>query len=154
MLFLQFWYFELVCFSFPLSELCFHCVLHYFHGLQLFLAGKSRGRDKTTPSCLDWMSCHKILLSSCINNVEITIEFFMYRQVGILFHLSLLLSLNLLYSSHKRPMNLRDGVLRQEKMTLLGELADLEDGTLMSQNNHLLRSGCQVRLWIRDGGRR
>ena len=36
--------------------------------------------------------------------------------------------------------------------TLFGKPADGEDGRLMSQNNHLTGSGCQVILQIRDGG--
>ena len=37
-------------------------------------------------------------------------------------------------------------------MTLLGKLADGEDGRLTSQNNHLMTSGCQVLLQNRGGG--
>ena len=46
-------------------------------------------------------------------------------------------SASVLCSPHNRPVNLRDEVSRQGIVTLLGELADREDGKLMSQNNHL-----------------
>ena len=36
-------------------------------------------------------------------------------------------------------------------MTLSEEPADREDGKLMSQNNPLVGSRCQILLWIRDG---
>ena len=42
-----------------------------------------------------------------------------------------------LCSLHDRPVNPRDEVLRQEE-TLVGELADQQDGRLAPQNNHLI----------------
>ena len=37
-------------------------------------------------------------------------------------------------------------------MTLFRKSADPEDGRLMSQNNHLVGSGCQILLLNRVGG--
>ena len=45
-----------------------------------------------------------------------------------------------LCSPDKRPMNPRFKVLKARDRTLFGELADQEDGRLMSQNNH--------RVWV------
>ena len=48
-----------------------------------------------------------------------------------------MLSPSSLCSLHDRPVNPRDEVLRQEE-TLVGELADQQDGRLAPQNNHLI----------------
>ena len=42
------------------------------------------------------------------------------------------------------------GGVEARNMTLFGEPADQEVGKLMSQNNPLVWSGCQILLWIRD----
>ena len=58
---------------------------------------------------------------------------------------ALLLSPSLLCSPHDRPLNWRRGVEAKNR-TLFRKLAHREDGRLMSQNNHISRSGCQVLL--------
>ena len=57
----------------------------------------------------------------------------------------LLLSPSLFCSPHYEPMNHRRDV-EARNTTLFRKLADREIGRLMSQNNHLLRSGCLVLL--------
>ena len=62
------------------------------------------------------------------------------------YSVQLLLSPSSLCLLHDRPINQKRGA---EEMNP----ANQEDGRLMSQSNHLMGSGCQVLLLIRDAGR-
>ena len=80
-------------------------------------------------------------LCICIITLVNTIVYlYLYRQISSCRVLSMeSFSLSLCYwlcSLLKRPMNPREEVLRQGITTLFRELADWEDGRLMSQNNH------------------
>ena len=82
------------------------------------------------------------------NSVQCYVAAWMGEEFGgEWIHVYVLRSPSLLCSPHNRPMNLRDERLRQAR---LREPADQEVGTL--DLKILSGPGCQVLLWIGDGG--
>ena len=82
-----------------------------------------------------WMSQEAPIQSCSLTNVTVI------KQK----HYHITMSPCSLCSPHDSPINLRDEVLRQG-ILLFRKPADQEDGRLMSQNDHLVGSGCQVLL--------